>query len=55
MIDLVATRRLVIELGDRMNMELKIVSKVSKAWKDNVGTQNLSTIKGPLMILSKST
>ena len=38
-----------LELGERMNMDLKKVSKVSKFWKDNVGTQNLANSKGPLM------
>ena len=41
--------RLVIEIGDRIIMELKIVSKVSKAWEDNVGTQNLANSEVPLM------
>ena len=30
-------------------MNLKSVSQVSKAWEDNVGTQNLANSKGPLM------
>ena len=47
--ELVSARRLVLELGERMNMELKTVSTVSKAWEDNVGTQNLANSKGPLM------
>ena len=47
--ELVSARRLVLELGERMNMDLKTVSKVSKAWEDNVGTQNLANSKGPLM------
>ena len=28
---------------------LETVSRVSKAWEDNVGTQNLANSKGPLM------
>jgi len=32
-----------------MNLELKGASTVSKAWEDNVGTQNLANSKGPLM------
>ena len=47
--ELVSARRLVLELGERMNMDLKSVSQVSKAWEDNVGTQNLANSKGPLM------
>ena len=47
--ELVSARRLVIELGDRMDFDLKNVSQVSKAWEDNVGTQNLANSKGPLM------
>ena len=47
--ELVSARRLVLELGERMNMNLKSVSQVSKAWEDNVGTQNLANSKGPRM------
>ena len=47
--ELVSARRLVLELGERMNMDHKSVSQVSKAWEDNVGTQNLANNKGPLM------
>ena len=47
--ELVSARSLVLELGERMNMNLKSVSQVSKAWEDNVGTQNLANSKGPLM------
>ena len=32
-----------------MDMDFKTVSKVSKFWEDNVGTQNLANSKGPLM------
>ena len=47
--ELVSARRLVLELCERMNMDLKSVSQVSKAWEDNVGTQNSANSKGPLM------
>ena len=47
--ELVSARRLVLELGERMNMNLKSVSQVPKTWEDNVGTQNLANSKGPLM------
>jgi hypothetical protein len=47
--ELLSAKSLVLELGERMNMELKIMPKVSKAWEDNVGTQNLANSKGPLM------
>lgn len=49
MTELVSTRRLVLELGQRMNMDLKTVSWVSKSWEDNVGTQNLANSRGPSM------
>ena len=42
---LVSARRLVLELGECMNMTPKIVSQVSKALEDNVGTQNLANSK----------
>ena len=44
-----STKRLVLELGERINYDLKSVSNVSKVWEDNVGTQNLANRKGPLM------
>ena len=47
--ELVAARRLVLELGQRMSMELKTVSKMSKSWEENVGTQHSSSSEGPLM------
>ena len=47
--ELVSARRLFLELGEHMNMDLKSVSRVSKSWEDNVGTQNLDNSKGPLM------
>ena len=47
--ELVAARKFVLELGERMNMELNIVSKVSNSWEDNVGNKNLANIKFPLM------
>ena len=42
-----------LELGELMNMNLKSVSQISKAWEDNVGTQNLANSKGPLMTVKK--
>ena len=47
--ELVSTRRLVLELGQRMNMNLKSASQVSKAWEDNAGTKNLANSKCSLM------
>ena len=47
--DLVSARRLMVELGERMNYKLVKVSYVSKVWEDNTGTQNLANSKGPLM------
>ena len=47
--DLVSARRLIAELGKRMNYKLAKVSHVSKVWEDNTGTQNLANSKGPLM------
>ena len=47
--ELLSVRRLVLELGERMNMDLKSVSQGSKAWKNNVGIQSLVNSKGPLM------
>ena len=47
--ELVSARSLVLELRERMNMNLKSVSQVSTAWEENVGTQNLANSKGPLM------
>ena len=47
--ELVSAKSLVLELGDRMNLNLKSVSKVSKAWEDNVGTHHLVNSKDPLM------
>ena len=34
-------RSMVLELAKKMNLELSSASTVSKAWEDNVGTQNL--------------
>ena len=50
MIDLVSARRMMAGLGERMNYTLAKVSHVSKVWEDNTGTQNLTNIKGPIMI-----
>ena len=47
--ELVSARSMVLELAMKMNLDLKGVSTVSKAWEDNVGTQNLANSKGPLM------
>ena len=47
--ELVSARSMVLELAVKMNLDLKGVSTVSKAWEDNVGTQNLANSKGPLM------
>ena len=47
--DLVSARRLVDELGKRMNYKLDKVSHVYKVWEDNTGTQKLANSKGPLM------
>ena len=33
-----------------MKLDLDGVATVSKAWEDNIGTQNLANSKGPLMI-----
>ena len=32
-----------------MNLNMTNMSRVSKAWEDNTGTQNLANCKGPLM------
>ena len=47
--DLVSARRLVAELGKRMNYKVDKYSHFSKVWEDNNGTQNLANSKGPLM------
>ena len=41
--------RLLFELGNSMNYDLKDISHVSKVWEDNTGTENLVNIKTPLM------
>ena len=38
-----------LELLERMEMDLKSVAQVSNAWEDNVGAQNLANSKGSLM------
>ena len=48
--ELESARIVFLELVECMNMDLKTVSQVSKAWKDNVGTQHLANINGPLML-----
>ena len=45
---LVSARRLLFELGNRMNYDLQDIYHVSKVWKDNTGTENLAKNKGPL-------
>ena len=47
--ELVSSKRLVLELGERIDYDLKSVSNVSKIWDDHVGTQNLVNRKDPLM------
>ena len=47
--ELVASRRLALELEETMNMDLKIVLNVSKSWDENLETQHLVNSKGPLM------
>ena len=47
--ELVSARNLVLELKQRTGLDLKGVGLVSKAWEDNIGTQNLANSKGPLM------
>ena len=46
---LVASRNLVLELRERLSLDLNDIVLVSKAWEDNIGTQNLSNSKGPLV------
>lgn len=38
-----------LELSARMDLDLKDVVAVSKAWEDNTGTRKLANSKGPLM------
>ena len=47
--DLVSVRRLVQELDTMMDFEMKGISRVYKAWQDNICTQKLVNSKGPLM------
>ena len=42
-----------LELGERLNFNLKSVSQVFEAWEDNVGTKNLAKSKVPLMTAKK--
>ena len=46
--DLISARRLMAELGERMNYKMDKVSHVSKVWEDNTGTQNVQTGRGLL-------
>lgn len=47
--ELVSARSLTLELSLKMNLDFSGTSTVSKAWEDNIGTQNLANSKGPLM------
>ena len=47
--DLVSVFQLVKELCTKIHFNMNNVSRVSKAWEDNTGTQNLANSKGPLM------
>ena len=47
--DLVSARRLLAELGERMDYKVMKKYYVSKVWEDNTGTQNLANSKEPLM------
>ena len=47
--ELVATRRLVLELCSRIHFNINDASTVSCAWEDNMGTQNLANSKGSIM------
>ena len=48
---LVSARNLVLERRNNTNLDLRGVGLVSKAWEDNIGTQNLANSKGPLISL----
>ena len=47
--ELVSARKLVLDLKDDMELDLKRVGAVSKAREGNIGTQTLLKSKGPLM------
>ena len=47
--ELVVARALLLELNQKLNLDLDGVSQVSKAWEDNIGTQHLANSKGNLM------
>ena len=49
MVELVFTRRLVVQLSEHMNFNLYGVSNVSTAWEDNIGAQHLVNGKGLIM------
>ena len=49
MMELVATRRLVLEMCYKIHFSIKSASTVSCTWDDNVGTQNLASSKGTLI------
>ena len=47
--ELVTARGLMFELSKQMRFHPIKLSKVSKAWEENTGAQNLSNSKGPSM------
>ena len=47
--DLISARRMMAELGERMNYKIDKAFHISKVWKDNTSTQNLANSKGSLM------
>ena len=47
--ELVSARSLILELSERMSLDLKEASVISKSWEDNIGNQNLAKNKGSLM------
>ena len=49
--EIVAARNLMLELKDQTNLDLNGVGIVSKAWEDNIGTQNLANSIGPLLLV----
>ena len=47
--ELVAGKKLLAELGAQMNFHLNMSSNISDAWEHNIGMQNLTNSKIPLM------
>ena len=45
-----ADKGLLKEMSRRMNFDLDIASKVAYIWEDNIGTQNITTSKGLIML-----